>query len=147
MVAWGWGWKQKGKIQKQSPFEGVEGVERKREENKFLWRVPNLVHLFGDLAQMPYLCRKNKIMAVLNFTSREFRSQQAHVFDLADQGERVIIRRSRKQAYTLVPIEDDDLTITPELQERIDRARTEIKAGKCVSVYGKEELNAYLESL
>lgn len=96
---------------------------------------------------MPYLCRKNKIMAVLNFTSREFRSQQAHVFDLADQGERVIIRRSRKQAYTLVPIEDDDLTITPELQARIDRARTDIKAGKCVSVHGKEELNAYLESL
>lgn len=86
-------------------------------------------------------------MAVLNFTSREFRSQQAHVFDLADQGERVIIRRSRKQAYTLVPIEDDDLTITPELQARIDRARTDIKAGKCVSVHGKEELNAYLESL
>lgn len=86
-------------------------------------------------------------MAVLNFTSREFRSQQAHVFDLADQGEMVIIRRSRKQAYTLVPIEDDDLTITPELQERIYRARTEIKAGMCVSVHGKEELNAYLKSL
>lgn len=129
------------------PLRGGRGGSVSVKKTNFLWRVPNLVHLFGDLAQMPYLCRKNKIMAVLNFTSREFRSQQAHVFDLADQGERVIIRRSRKQAYTLVPIEDDDLTITPELQERIDRARTEIKAGKCVSVYGKEELNAYLESL
>ena len=35
-------------------------------------------------------------MAVLNFTSREFRSQQAHVFELADQGEKVIIRRKLK---------------------------------------------------
>jgi hypothetical protein len=86
-------------------------------------------------------------MAVLNFTSREFRSQQAHVFDLADKGEKVIIRRSRKQAYTLVPVEDDDLTITPELQARIDKARVEIKAGNCITVHGKEELNAYLESL
>lgn len=86
-------------------------------------------------------------MVVLNFTSREFRSQQAHVFELADRGEKVIIRRNKKQAYTLVPISDDDLTITPELQTRIDKTRAEIKAGKCISVHGKEELNAYLESL
>ncbi|HCD78261.1 MAG TPA: hypothetical protein DEQ27_08280 [Prevotella sp.] len=86
-------------------------------------------------------------MAVLNFTSREFRSQQAHVFELADRGEKIIIRRNKKQAYTLVPISDDDLTITPELQARIDKSRAEIKAGKCISVHGKEELNAYLDSL
>lgn len=86
-------------------------------------------------------------MAVLNFTSREFRSQQAHVFDLADQGEKVIIRRNKKQAYTLVPVGDDDFTITPELQARIDKAREEIRSGKCISVHGIDELNAYLESL
>ncbi len=34
-------------------------------------------------------------MAVLNFTSREFRSQQAHVFELADRGEKIIIRRNK----------------------------------------------------
>lgn len=86
-------------------------------------------------------------MAVLNFTSREFRSQQAHVFDLADKGEKIIIRRNRKQAYTLVPIEDEDLTITPELQARIDKARAEIKAGNCITLKSKEELEAYFESL
>ncbi len=86
-------------------------------------------------------------MAVLNFTSREFRNQQAHVFDLADKGDKVIIRRSKKQAYTLVPVEDDDLTITPELQARIDKARAEIKAGNGITVHGREELDAYLESL
>ncbi len=86
-------------------------------------------------------------MAVLNFTSREFRSQQAHVFDLADKGEKIIIRRNRKQAYILVPIADEDLTITPELQARIDKAREEIKAGNCVTLSSKEELEAYLESL
>lgn len=90
---------------------------------------------------------KRKIMAVLNFTSGEFRSQQAHVFDLADKGEKIIIRRNKKQAYTLVPVEEEDLTFTPELQARIDKAREEIKAGKCITVRGKEELDAYLESL
>jgi antitoxin (DNA-binding transcriptional repressor) of toxin-antitoxin stability system len=99
------------------------------------------------LAKTPIFAKKNKIMAVLNFTSREFRSQQAHVFDLADKGEKIIIRRSRKQAYTLVPIEDDDLTITPELQARIDKARAEIKAGKCITLRSSEELNRYLETL
>lgn len=91
--------------------------------------------------------QKNNIMAVINFTSREFRSQQAHVFDLADKGEKIVIRRRHKQAYTLVPIKDDDLAITPELQARIDKAREDIKSGKCVTVHGKEELDAYLETL
>lgn len=86
-------------------------------------------------------------MAVLNFTSREFRSQQAHIFDLADQGEKIVIRRNKKQAYTLVPIDDDETTITSELQAKIDKARAEIKAGNCITVRGKEELETYLDSL
>lgn len=69
------------------------------------------------------------------------------MFDLADRGEKVIIRRSRKQAYTLVPIEDDDLTITPELQARIDKARAEIKAGNCVTLKSHADIDAYFDSL
>ena len=70
---------------------------------------------------------KRKTMAVLNFTSREFRSQQAHVFDLADQGEKIVIRRSKKQAYTLVPVEDEDITFTKSLEERIGMALQAVK--------------------
>lgn len=114
---------------------------------RFYGGVPNLVHFSCFINRKLLSLQKNKIMAVLNFTSREFRSQQAHVFDLADKGEKVIIRRSRKQAYTLVPIEDDDLTITPELQARIDKARAEIKAGNCVTLRSSEELDRYLETL
>lgn len=69
------------------------------------------------------------------------------MFDLADRGEKVIIRRSRKQAYTLVPIEDDDLTITPELQARIDKARAEIKAENCVTLKSHADIDAYFDSL
>lgn len=109
--------------------------------------VPKMVHFTWFVREKSLSLPKTKIMAVLNFTSREFRSQQAHVFDLADKGEKVIIRRSRKQAYTLVPIEDDDLTITPELQARIDKARAEIKAGNCVTLRSSEDLDRYLENL
>ena len=69
------------------------------------------------------------------------------MFDLADQGEKVIIRRNRKQAYTLVPVEDDDFTITPELQARIDQARAEIKAGNCVTLKSHADIDAYFDSL
>lgn len=86
-------------------------------------------------------------MAVLNFTSREFRSQQAHVFDLADKGEKIIIRRNKKQAYTLVPINDDDLTFTPELQEKIDKARAELKAGGGITLKSREDIDNYFNNL
>lgn len=49
------------------------------------------------------------------------------MFDLADKGEKIIIRRSRKQAYTLVPVEDEDITFTQSLEERIGMALQEVK--------------------
>ena len=47
----------------------------------------------------------------------------------------------------IVPVEDDDLTITPELQAKIDNARQEYKEGKTTTVRTHEELDAFLESL
>mgnify|MGYP000870485297 FL=1 len=95
----------------------------------------------------PTFAEKYRIMPVLNFTSREFRNQQAYVFDLADKGEIVIISRSRKQAYTLVPVADDDLAITPELQTRIDQARAAIEAGNCITLKTHEDIEKYFNSL
>lgn len=86
-------------------------------------------------------------MAILTFTARDFRNRQAHLFDLADSSERVIIRRGNKKAYTLVPIEDDENTITPELQAKIDRARQSVREGRCTVLKSHEEMNAFLDSL
>ena len=116
-------------------------------QDYFLICTKNGTHLFAVLQKTRIFAKKLIDMAVLNFTSREFRSQQAHVFDLADKGDKIIIRRSRKQAYTLVPIDDDDLTITPELQAKIDKAREEYRQGNYISCSTKEELQAYLDSL
>lgn len=86
-------------------------------------------------------------MAVIQVTSREFRDKQRNMFDLADQGEKVIIRRGKKQAYILTPIEDDDLYFTPETLERIDRSLQEAKEGKVTRITGKGELKDFLNSL
>ena len=47
------------------------------------------------------------IMATNYFTSTTLRRRLAHVFDLVDQGEKVIIRRGNKQAYTITPIQEE----------------------------------------
>ena len=59
-------------------------------------------------------------MHIIN--TKEFRANQKKYFDLAIK-EDVIIRRGRKQAFVLVPLDGDEYTITPELQARIDKAR------------------------
>ncbi|MBK5247672.1 MAG: hypothetical protein JJE49_10450 [Peptostreptococcaceae bacterium] len=73
---------------------------------------------------------KLKVMAVLEVTSREFRDKQKNFFDLADKGEKVVIKRGKKQAYVLTPIGDEDLYFTPEMLARIDKSILQAKEGK-----------------
>lgn len=51
-------------------------------------------------------------------TVREFRSNLAEAFTKADNGEPVIIRRKR-EIYALVKIGKENVTLTPEMQQRI----------------------------
>jgi len=69
-------------------------------------------------------------MAVLEVTSRQFREKQKNFFDLADKGEKVIIKRGKKQAYVLTPVNDDDLYFTPEMLAKIDHTILQAKEGK-----------------
>lgn len=84
-------------------------------------------------------------MATRSFTSTEFRNRPALVFDLADNGEKVIIRRNRK-AYKLEPVEEEN-TISPALQAELDKARREIEAGDCITLNSVEDINRYFENL
>jgi hypothetical protein len=86
-------------------------------------------------------------MAILEVTSRQFRDKQKNFFDLADAGKQIIIRRRRKQAYTLTPINDEDLYFTPEMIEKIDRAIEQIKNGEYTEIKNKEELRNYFDNL
>lgn len=86
-------------------------------------------------------------MATNYFTSTTLRRRLAHVFDLVDQGEKVIIRRGNKQAYTITPIQEEKMEITPELQAEIEQAEADYRAGKYIRLKTLEELNRYLDSL
>ena len=81
-----------------------------------------------------------------SITAREFRSNMASMFKKVDAGEQVLVRRNNRM-YTIVPVEDEDLRISPELMARIEKSRKQIAEGQCYICRNKEELNAYLDSL
>jgi len=86
-------------------------------------------------------------MAIVETTSRQFRERQKDFFELADKGEKVVIRRGRKQTYVLTPVTEDDLYFTPEMIQRIKESQQEIKEGKLTVLKNKEELDAFFDSL
>lgn len=83
-------------------------------------------------------------MAILEITSRQFREKQKDIFDLADKGERIVIRRGRKQAYTLIPIKEDDLYFTPKMMEKIDRSVQQAKEGNVKKINNIEDIDKLL---
>jgi hypothetical protein len=83
-------------------------------------------------------------MAILEITSRQFRDKQKDIFELADKGEKVIIKRGRKQAYTLTPVDEHDLYFTPKMLEKIDRSLQQAKEGKVTRIKNIEELDKFL---
>lgn len=86
-------------------------------------------------------------MGIVETTSRQFRERQKDFFELADKGEKVVIRRGRKQTYVLTPVSEDDLYFTPEMIQRIKDAQQEIKEGKSVSFKNVDEMDKYFKSL
>jgi antitoxin (DNA-binding transcriptional repressor) of toxin-antitoxin stability system len=80
-------------------------------------------------------------------TSREFRQKQASWFDIADQGEQVVIKRRGKRSYMLTPVCDSDIRITPELEKKIQEAQRQYRNGETISCKNAEEAIKFLESL
>jgi len=86
-------------------------------------------------------------MAIIQTTSRQFRDKQKDYFELADKGEKVIIRRGKKQAYLLTPIDDDDIYFTPAMLEKINKSIKQVKEGKVTKIETEEELTQFLDNL
>ena len=70
----------------------------------------------------------------------------ASSLDRVDAGENVFIRR-KNQLYAIVPVDDDDLTVTPELAAKIEKARQEYREGKAISLKTHEDVDRYFESM
>ena len=86
-------------------------------------------------------------MATVNLTAQEFTSYSDKAFNMADKGSKVIIGSDRRQPYLLVLFTETLSDITPELQAKIDRAREEQRAGKCIRLTTHEEIDRYFDSL
>lgn len=80
---------------------------------------------------------------VIEISSREFREKQKSYLDLADNGVQIILKRGRKQAYILTPVSDEDLELSAELKERIEKGLQQIKEGK-TTPYTMDELQQRL---
>ena len=77
---------------------------------------------------------------------RDYRNNLAAYFEKAAKGMPIFIRRKNK-LYVLTSVGEEDLTLTPELQKRIDEARASYRTGNVVSAKTKEELHSLLDSL
>jgi len=86
-------------------------------------------------------------MAVLEVSARQFRDKQKNIFDIADTGRQVVIKRGRKQSYILTPVNHDDFVATPELLEKIERARQQMRDGKYTECLTYEDSLKHLETL
>jgi hypothetical protein len=53
-------------------------------------------------------------------TSREFRDNQKKFFDMVDNKELVVVKRSKNRAYKLVPVSEDDMLIEIPKEYRCD---------------------------
>lgn len=83
-------------------------------------------------------------MSVIEVSSREFRANQKTYFDLADKGEKIILKRGKKQAYVLTPVDNDDLYFTPEMLEKIDKSIQQAKEGKVEYLNSVEDIDKLL---
>jgi hypothetical protein len=86
-------------------------------------------------------------MTIIQTTSRQFRDKQKDFFDLADKGEKVVIRRGKKQAYLLTPVNEEDLYFTPAMLDKINRSVKQLQEGMVIRIETEKELDQFLDNL
>ena len=85
---------------------------------------------------------KSKNMLVIS--SREFRQNQRIYFERVDKGEQIIVQRGKDKAYTLTPINDNDVYFNAEMIERIKQSIKQVEEGKVKKVSTPEEISNLL---
>lgn len=80
-------------------------------------------------------------------TAAEFRNKQAQYLDMVDNGEQIVVSRGKRRKYVLTPVSDEDMYFSPEMVQKIERSKEQIKKGKVTKIKGAGELDKFLESL
>ena len=93
-----------------------------------------------------YICTElvHKNNGMLVISSREFRQNQKAYFEKADNGEQIIVQRSKNKAYALTPIKDDDVYYNAQMREKIAQSMQEVKEGKVTRVETHEDISRLL---
>jgi hypothetical protein len=70
-------------------------------------------------------------MAIIQTTSRKFRDKQKDFFELADKGEKILIRRGKKRAYLLTSVDEGiSILLSPcskKLTSQLNRQKKEMQ--------------------
>lgn len=77
---------------------------------------------------------------------RDYRNNLAASFDRVDRGDQVLIRR-KNNLYALVSVGKENLMITPEMQQRIDKARQDFIEGKTLHFEDAKSLRQWMDEL
>jgi hypothetical protein len=92
---------------------------------------------------------------MLVISSKEFRDNQKSYFDRVDNGEQILVQRSKNKSYKIIPVTDDDIVIKnpspskdpyfniPQNIEKIKLSIQQAEQGNTLSVK-EEELGKYL---
>lgn len=85
-----------------------------------------------------------KLKDMLIISSREFRQNQRIYFERADKGEQIIVQRGKDKAYTLTPLNDDDVYFNAEMVKRIKQSIRQVEEGKVKKITTPEEISNLL---
>ena len=87
-------------------------------------------------------------MAIIEVSNKLFKDNHKTVYDLAESGKQVIIKRRNKQAFLLTAInKEEDLCLTSEMEARVEEGIKQYQEGKCIIINTKEELIQLFENL
>ena len=84
---------------------------------------------------------------MLVVSTSEFREKQKSFLEIADSGKQVVISRGQKQAYLLMPINEGDFMLTPEIMKRLEKSRKQFREGNVTTCHTAKEIISHLESL
>jgi hypothetical protein len=91
--------------------------------------------------------KTNNQETMIIVTGREFRASQAKYFDLANQGEDVIIK-SRRGSFRIIPVTNEDVVYNDKrLTEMIDRALKQVQAGEVYEMKEDESAEQFINRM
>ena len=94
-----------------------------------------------------YLCKKIIVMTRI-VTSSEFKANQAHFFDMANKGERIILKLRLKGNFLLVPMNDEPTKMGEEqFYALIDHSIKQMKEGNFTKQMDGESIDDFVDRL